>query len=273
MGLLIDREEHLHPSFPCQEAAVAEEPGAVLHPVTHLAIFFHQWGRLKRQHHHHQLWLCCFSSDDAGFWRSCELVGSSVLGSRLSKRKLSSVQCFTLLHKQSFLPLPDFSKIPKLWGQQTELYCFPALEKPVGLVSQVILLGPATEMASCQSKGMRSSFKIASATVTYCSLGRRKCSKVTNFLMQSHEFSCALQLCLSYHCACCGLWSDGQRSSCLHWDLITCARWCPCQQQELLNLKWHEGCHSFKPWVREKSFKKGDGFSYWQQMSFWKLLD
>lgn len=115
-------------------------------------------------------------------------------------------------------------------------------------------------MTSCQSKGMRPSFKIASATVTSLSLGRRKCSKVTNFLMLSHQSSCALQLCLSCHCACCGPCSHGERSSCLHWDPISCARGCPYQQHELLRVKWHEGSHSFKCWVREKSFKQGDGF-------------
>ena len=187
-----------------------------------------------------------------------------------------SAQCFALLHQQSFLPL--LSKIPKLWGQQTELYCFPAPEKPVSLVSQVILLGSATEAASCQSKGIRPPFKIASATVTSLSLSRRKCSKVINFLMWSHELSCALQLCLCCHCTCRGLWSDGQRSSCLRtwWSLALrphhlCQRMSRSAAWAFEAKVWSS--HSFKPWVREKRFKQGDGFSYWQQMCFWKLLD
>lgn len=68
---------------------------------------------------------------------------------------------------------------------------------------------------------------------TFSLLGRRKSSKITNFLKQSHELSCALQLCLSSYCECHSPWRchHWQGLSCLHWDPVSYARGCPCQQQ------------------------------------------
>jgi len=120
---------------------------------------------------------------------------------------------------------------------------------------------------SCNRDGQlpkqRSSFKMASVPLTSLTFSIWKCWKVTCWsdpVCSFVPFGFVSLLCLL-------------RSPCLHWGPLICTRGCPCQQYELLQLKVLEGSHSFKPWVKKKSFKQGDGFSYWQQMSFWKLLD
>lgn len=68
------------------------------------------------------------------------------------------------------------------------------------LGSQVILLGHTTQMASAKARVWYIRLKQL-LPQTSLSLGRRKCSNLTDFLKQPHEFSGALPLSLWSHCA------------------------------------------------------------------------
>lgn len=68
------------------------------------------------------------------------------------------------------------------------------------LRSQVILLSHMTQMASAEA-GVWYLHLNQLLPQTSLSLGRRKCSNLTNFLKQSHELSGAFPLQLWSHCA------------------------------------------------------------------------
>lgn len=103
-------------------------------------------------------------------------------------------------------------------------------------------LGHTTQMASAEARVWCFHLKEL-LPQTSLSLGRRKCSKLTNFLKQSHEFSGALLLCLWSHCAQHGHGVMGR-------DPLVCAvpqSPAPEDVHKLLRLKWHERTHSLKP--------------------------